>query len=159
MLMLAKCRSPILTWTGCERAALEASSGAPTCLGRLSFPYFIVNHANNESDNGSPKENSTDNFSTAVHYESLRETLQQIDIIHTLVELYPDTLQIARSSAEVCEAHASGRIASFIGVEGLHQIANSASVLRNFHRLGVRYVTLTHDSNNLYADSAVSTDG
>ncbi|PTB62206.1 hypothetical protein BBK36DRAFT_1129766 [Trichoderma citrinoviride] len=101
-----------------------------------------------------PKENSTDNFSTAVHYESLRETLQQIDIIHTLVELYPDTLQIARSSAEVCEAHASGRIASFIGVEGLHQIANSASVLRNFHRLGVRYVTLTHDSNNLYADSA-----
>ncbi|KAL6862020.1 membrane dipeptidase domain-containing protein [Trichoderma novae-zelandiae] len=100
-----------------------------------------------------PKENSANDFSTNVHYESLRETLQQIDIIHTLVERYPDALQIARSSKEVWEAFRSGRVASLIGVEGLHQIANSASVLRNLHRLGVRYVTLTHDSNNLYADS------
>ncbi|PTB75337.1 hypothetical protein M440DRAFT_55674 [Trichoderma longibrachiatum ATCC 18648] len=100
-----------------------------------------------------PKENSVNDFSTEVHYESLRETLQQIDIIHTLAERYPDALQIARSSKEVWEAFKSGRVASLVGVEGLHQIANSASVLRNFHRLGVRYVTLTHDSNNLYADS------
>ncbi|EGR53015.1 uncharacterized protein TRIREDRAFT_103119 [Trichoderma reesei QM6a] len=100
-----------------------------------------------------PKENSTNNFSTDVHYESLRETLQQIDIIQTLIERYPDALQLAGSSKEVWEAFGSGRVASLIGVEGLHQIANSASVLRNFHRLGVRYVTLTHDSNNLYADS------
>jgi membrane dipeptidase len=104
----------------------------------------------------SPKENSANNFSTDVHYESLRATLQQIDIIHTLVERYPDDLQIARTSAEVWEAFKSGRIASLIGIEGLHQVANSASILRNFYRLGVRYVTLTHDSNNLYADSTVS---
>ncbi|KAK1243196.1 hypothetical protein MKX07_003824 [Trichoderma sp. CBMAI-0711] len=100
-----------------------------------------------------PKENASNNFSTDVYYQSLRETLQQIDIIHTLVERYPDALEITRSSAEVWKAFGSGRVASLIGVEGLHQIANSASVLRNFHRLGVRYVTLTHDSNNLYADS------
>ncbi|KAM0255918.1 hypothetical protein ACHAQJ_005319 [Trichoderma viride] len=100
-----------------------------------------------------PKENSANDFSTDVHYESLRATLQQIDIIHTLVERYPDDLRIARTSVEVWEAFKSGRIASLIGIEGLHQIANSASVLRNFYRLGVRYVTLTHDSNNLYADS------
>ncbi|OTA04141.1 membrane dipeptidase GliJ [Trichoderma parareesei] len=99
------------------------------------------------------KETASNNFSTDVHYQSLRETLQQIDIIHTLVERYPDALEITRSSAEVWKAFGSGRVASLIGVEGLHQIANSASVLRNFHRLGVRYVTLTHDSNNLYADS------
>ncbi|KAM6483889.1 membrane dipeptidase-domain-containing protein [Trichoderma sp. SZMC 28011] len=100
-----------------------------------------------------PNENSTNNFATEVHYESLRATLQQIDIIHTLVERYPDDLQLARTSKEVWEAFQSGKIASLIGVEGLHQIANSASALRNFHRLGVRYITLTHDSNNLYADS------
>ncbi|KAL7942004.1 membrane dipeptidase domain-containing protein [Trichoderma barbatum] len=100
-----------------------------------------------------PKENATNNFSTDVHYESLRATLQQIDIIHILVERYPDDLQLARTSNEVWEAFRSGRIASLIGIEGLHQIANSASALRSFHRLGVRYVTLTHDSNNLYADS------
>ncbi|KAL6895117.1 membrane dipeptidase domain-containing protein [Trichoderma evansii] len=102
-----------------------------------------------------PEENATNNFSTDVHYASLRSTLQQIDIIHTLVEKYPDDLRIARTSAEIWDAFKSGQIASLIGVEGLHQIANSASVLRNFHRLGVRYVTLTHDSNNLYADSTV----
>lgn len=103
----------------------------------------------------SPEENATNNFSTDVHHVSLRSTLQQIDIIHTLVEKYPNDLRIARTSAEIWDAFKSGQIASLIGVEGLHQIANSASVLRNFYRLGVRYVTLTHDSNNLYADSTV----
>jgi membrane dipeptidase len=49
-----------------------------------------------------------------------------------------------------------GKFASLIGVEGLHQIANSASILRLYHKLGVRYVTLAHNKNNLYADSAVS---
>ncbi|KAJ4859933.1 membrane dipeptidase (Peptidase family m19) domain-containing protein [Trichoderma breve] len=100
-----------------------------------------------------PNENSTNNFSTEIHYESLRATLQQIDIIHTLVERHPDDLQLATTSKEVWHAFQSGKVASLIGVEGLHQIANSASALRNFHRLGVRYITLTHDSNNLYADS------
>ncbi|KAL7905946.1 renal dipeptidase family [Trichoderma velutinum] len=100
-----------------------------------------------------PNENSTNNFSTDVHYESLRATLQQIDIIHTLVERYSDDLQLSTTSKEVWQAFKSGKIASLIGVEGLHQIANSASALRSFHRLGVRYITLTHDSNNLYADS------
>ncbi|KAF3074448.1 Dipeptidase 1 [Trichoderma lentiforme] len=100
-----------------------------------------------------PNENATNNFSTEVHYESLRATLQQIDTIHILVERYPDDLQLATTSKEVWQAFQSGKIASLIGVEGLHQIANSASALRNFHRLGVRYITLTHDSNNLYADS------
>lgn len=81
--------------------------------------------------------------------------MQQIDIIHTLLDKYPEHLGLARTSTEVWDVFNSGRVASLIGIEGLHQIANSASVMRNFHRLGVGYITLTHDSNNLYADSTV----
>ncbi|KAF2219171.1 membrane dipeptidase GliJ [Elsinoe ampelina] len=87
---------------------------------------------------------------------SLLHTLQQIDVIRNLVEKYPKVLGMASSANEIVEVFESGRVASLIGVEGLHQIGNSASVLRNFHRLGVRYVTLTHNSNNLYADAATS---
>lgn len=104
----------------------------------------------------SPGPNADDDFSTEAHYESLRATLQQIDIIYSLLEQHPRDLGLARNSAEVWDLFRSGRVASLIGVEGLHQIANSAAVLRNFHRLGVRYITLTHDSNNIYADATVS---
>ncbi|KAL2759313.1 hypothetical protein ACRALDRAFT_1025728 [Sodiomyces alcalophilus JCM 7366] len=103
-----------------------------------------------------PSANANNDFSDEVHYESLRATMQQIDIIYSLVERYPHALGLARTSGEVWDVFRSGRVASLIGVEGLHQIANSASVLRNFHRLGVRYITLTHDSNNIYADATNS---
>lgn len=69
---------------------------------------------------------------------------------------HPKTFALATSSKEVWDAFRSGRIASLIGVEGLHQIANSASVLRMYRRLGVRYVTLAHNSNTRYSDAAVS---
>lgn len=84
------------------------------------------------------------------------ETLQQIDLIHHAIERYPSKLGLATSASQIWDVFRSGRVASLIGVEGLHQIANSASVLRNYHRLGVRYITLTHSQNNLYADSATS---
>ncbi|KIW36383.1 hypothetical protein, variant [Exophiala oligosperma] len=71
---------------------------------------------------------------------------------------YEDRFALARSSTDILPIFQSGRLASFIGVEGLHQIGNSASVLRNFHRLGVRYITLVHNKNNRFADSANDTD-
>ncbi|KAF2092846.1 hypothetical protein NA57DRAFT_49457 [Rhizodiscina lignyota] len=103
-----------------------------------------------------PDANQKNDFSVGVHYEALRATLQQIDIIYTLVERYPHDFGLARTSKEVWDVFNSGRVASLIGIEGLHQIANSTSALRCFYRLGVRYVTLTHDRNNLYADSTNS---
>ncbi|KAF8536188.1 hypothetical protein BDD12DRAFT_918432 [Trichophaea hybrida] len=53
----------------------------------------------------------------------------------------------------------NGKVASMIGAEGLHQIGNSASVVRMYHTLGVRYITLTHACNNKYADGAAAPDG
>jgi membrane dipeptidase len=116
----------------------------------------IVFSTADDDNKCSPPGNATNDFATELHYEALRDTLQQIDVIHSLVERYPDNLALARTSGEVWDAFRAQRVASLIGVEGLHQIANSASVMRNFHRLGVRYITLAHDSNNLYADSTVS---
>ncbi|KAL4913030.1 hypothetical protein BDW62DRAFT_220919 [Aspergillus aurantiobrunneus] len=87
--------------------------------------------------------------------ECLRQTLQQIDVIHRMIERYPTVFALAVSSEDVWSVFRSGRIASLIGIEGLHQIASSPSVLRMLYRLGVRYATLTHTKNNRYCDSAV----
>ncbi|KAF2869626.1 renal dipeptidase family [Massariosphaeria phaeospora] len=95
-------------------------------------------------------------FSDANHLEPLRDTLQQIDLIHRLINIYKDDLELVDTAADVMRIFRDGRCASLIGVEGLHQIGNSASVLRMYHRLGVRYITLAHNKNNLYADSATA---
>lgn len=86
----------------------------------------------------------------------MHETLQQIDLVHRLIDLYPQTLELAQNAGDILRIHREGKIASLLGAEGLHQIGNSASVLRNYHRLGVRYVTLAHNSNNPYADCAIA---
>jgi membrane dipeptidase len=80
-------------------------------------------------------------------------TLEQIEFVHRLVERYPDTLALAATAAQAEAAIESGRIASFLGAEGGHSIAGSLPVLRIFHLLGVRYLTLTHNRNVGWADS------
>ncbi|KXJ85044.1 renal dipeptidase family [Microdochium bolleyi] len=97
-----------------------------------------------------------DGFSDEVHFERVRDTLQQIDLLYRVVDRYSDKLEIVRKSADIMSVFQSGKCASLIGVEGLHQIANSSSILRIYHRLGVRYVTLAHDKNNAFVDSATS---
>ncbi|KAH1619072.1 hypothetical protein KXX21_008667 [Aspergillus fumigatus] len=86
--------------------------------------------------------------------EALRQTLQQLDVIHRLIERHPTILQFADSAASIWSSFRAGRVASLIGIEGLHQIADSVSALRMLHRLGVRYVTLTHNCHNAFADAA-----
>ncbi|KAJ5381454.1 uncharacterized protein N7496_003882 [Penicillium cataractarum] len=94
--------------------------------------------------------------SDETYFEILRDTFQQIDLVYRLVKSHPEALALVDSSAGVRELFQSGRtqIASLLGIEGLHQIANSASVLRLYHTLGVRYATLTHECHNAFADSA-----
>ncbi|HEX8240649.1 MAG TPA: dipeptidase [Allosphingosinicella sp.] len=86
--------------------------------------------------------------------EAIRVTLEQIDIVHRMVARYPRRLEMASTAADIRRIEKAGRIASLIGVEGGHQIGNSPAALRQFHRLGARYMTLTHSKNNDWADSA-----
>lgn len=93
-------------------------------------------------------------FSDEIHLEPMRDTLQQIDLIHRLVDLYSDHMAIVEQSQDVMKVFRDRKIAVIISIEGLHQIGNSSSVLRNFYRLGVRCATLAHNRNNKYADCA-----
>ncbi|XP_042210733.1 dipeptidase 1-like isoform X3 [Homarus americanus] len=90
---------------------------------------------------------------------AVTQTLEQIDVIKRLVDRYPDDLQFVTTADGILEAHAKGKIASLIGVEGGHTIDSSLGVLRIFYNEGVRYLTLTHTSNTPWADSSVAESG
>src|SRR3954470_19894663 len=81
-------------------------------------------------------------------------TMEQIDIVHRMIRKYPETFELALTADDVERIHKAGKIASLIGMEGGHSIDNSLANLRMFHRLGARYMTLTHTSNTPWADSA-----
>jgi membrane dipeptidase len=81
-------------------------------------------------------------------------TLEQIDFVHRMAGRYPDRLELALTAADVERIVVAGRVASLIGAEGGHSIACSLGALRALYRLGVRYLTLTHNANVPWADSA-----
>lgn len=80
--------------------------------------------------------------------------LEQIDCVHRILARHPDTFRFCRTAADVRAAHASGRIAALLGAEGGHSIDDSLAVLRMLNLLGVAYMTLTHNENTPWADSA-----
>jgi membrane dipeptidase len=81
-------------------------------------------------------------------------TLEQIDLVHRMARRYPDRLELAVTAADAERIFTAGRVASLIGAEGGHSIASSMGVLRAMYALGVRYLTLTHNNNVPWADSA-----
>ena len=83
-----------------------------------------------------------------------REALDLIDLVQRVVRAHPDRLVAAASAAEIRQAKRDGRIAVLMGIEGGHAIEDSLGALREFHRLGVRYMTLTHTNTNHWADSS-----
>jgi membrane dipeptidase len=83
-----------------------------------------------------------------------RIQLEQIDIARRTIARYPEALRATGTVAEIRAAHRDGRIASMLGMEGGHAIENSLGALRAYYDLGVRYMTLTHNTHTDWADSA-----
>jgi membrane dipeptidase len=88
--------------------------------------------------------------------DAVQATLEQIDVVHRLDAMYPETFALALTADDVVKIHKSGKIASLIGVEGGHSINNSLGALRQLYLAGARYMTLTHSDNIDWADSATA---
>ncbi len=87
------------------------------------------------------------------HGGAARRTLDMIDSVYRAAERHPNELMIATSAADIRRAKAQNKIACLMGIEGGHAIENSLPTLREFYRLGVRYMTLTWNNTNDWADA------
>lgn len=86
--------------------------------------------------------------------ESVAHAIKLIDFVHRMAEYYPETFEVAYTTYDVERIFKDGKIASLMGLEGGHAIANSPAILRMFYELGIRYMTLTHGRTLDWADSA-----
>ncbi len=86
-----------------------------------------------------------------------RTVTDQIDLVHRMIERYPDVFELALSADDVERIAAKGKIASLIGIEGGVAIEGDLAQLRSFARLGARYMTLTHNETLDWADAATDT--
>jgi len=82
-----------------------------------------------------------------------RRTLDMIDSVYRAVERHPRDLMFATSVADIRRAKRLGKVAALMGIEGGHAIEDSLPALREFYRLGVRYMTLTWNNTNNWADA------
>jgi membrane dipeptidase len=85
---------------------------------------------------------------------AIQKALDQIDAVRENVRKYPNDIVLARTAEDVRRAHAQGKIAALMGVEGGHMIGNDIRMVRIFADLGVRYMTLSHFYNDEWADSS-----
>ena len=89
--------------------------------------------------------------------EAVKTSLRLIDSVREQVRTHPADLMLATTAADVRRAHAEGKIAALMGMEGGHMIDDNLGVLRMYAALGVHYLTLSHFKNNNWADSSTDT--
>jgi membrane dipeptidase len=85
-------------------------------------------------------------------------TLELIDAVYQQAAKHPDEMRMAFSAADIVAAHREHKLAALMGIEGGHSIENSLALLRDYYRLGVRYMTLTWSNSNDWADSSGDAD-
>ena len=81
-------------------------------------------------------------------------TLQLIDGVYEQARKHPDKMMMAFSVADIEVAHRQHKLAALMGIEGGHSIENDLGILRDYHRLGVRYMTLSWSNSNEWAESS-----
>jgi membrane dipeptidase len=85
--------------------------------------------------------------------QALRRVIEQVDTVDQMIARYPKALARVRTARETEAAIKGGRLASLIGMEGGAPVT-SVAVLRQLHKAGVDYITLTHSKTTAWADSA-----
>ncbi|WP_236657074.1 dipeptidase [Acidisarcina polymorpha] len=90
------------------------------------------------------------------HYA--KRTLELIDSVYQQAAKHPDKMRMAFSSADIVAAHREHKLAALMGIEGGHSIEDSLALLRDYYRLGVRYMTLTWSNSTDWADSSGQID-
>ncbi|KAG9087131.1 hypothetical protein FRC07_012902, partial [Ceratobasidium sp. 392] len=131
-----------------EKAALSVLESAPVLDGHIDLPELVrVVYKNNISSFNLHER-------MPAHVDIPRLKRGHVGGFFWSVYVSCKTFMLATSVADIKEAFRVGKVASLIGVEGAHQIGNSLAVLRQYHAVGARYLTLTHSCNNAFADSA-----
>jgi membrane dipeptidase len=87
-----------------------------------------------------------------------RHTSDLIDSVYEQAARHPDRMMMALSVEDIERAHKQRKLAALMGIEGGHSIENDIHLLRDFYRLGVRYMTLSWSNTNEWADSSGDID-
>jgi membrane dipeptidase len=87
-----------------------------------------------------------------------RHTFDLIDSVYEQAARHPDRMMMAFSTADIERAHREHKLAALMGIEGGHSIENDMHLLRDYYRLGVRYMTLSWSNTNEWADSSGDID-
>ncbi len=85
--------------------------------------------------------------------DAMRRAMELIDATYREAERHPDVFRMCTTAAEIRAAKKQNKICLLMGIEGGYAIDNSLPSLRNFYRLGIRYMTLTHNVSHDWADA------
>jgi len=87
-----------------------------------------------------------------------RRSFDLIDSVYEQAARHPDRMMMAFSPVDIERAHKEHKLAALMGIEGGHSIENDMHLLRDYYRLGVRYMTLSWSNTNEWADSSGDMD-